>query len=582
MKALKILIFSFILSSVFVGIALGQDLQAIQEDEQAVVEELGVAEPKILPGNLLYPLKDLVRKAKLLFVFDTTKRLETKLRLANEKLLEAKKLAELKRDPKLIQKILDEFQNQISEISNENKERLKEIADKLIHQQLVHQRILQRLENQVSAEVMERIRERRNAHLEKFAQVMLKVEERARIAERLGDELEKMKGSDFKTFKTLELLDEIKEKLPEDVRQKIEQKREEIMERFRERLEGMSDEQKAKFEQYLEKISGSKLKHLEIISELEANEISDRLRQVMERVKERKIEQIEKEREVLATSAQSQITKAEDEIKKAEEKVVKVSENEYGGKAARRLLELAKKHLDEAKKALNEKKYGRAFGLATAAYYEALNAERIVEKIEAIKKSPEKIREKIEKLYPGIELPNDVAKCKIPLMRECPEEEVLRVEKDENGCPIFKCVPTLKSTIVGTIKECKWTMEGCEEAEGKCYCVEITGKGCEILCATKEQKEELEGLVGKKVILFGVNSNVVSTKMCPCYLKYERIKEIEKEEKLVCPTVWDPVCGKDGKTYSNECFARAAGTEVDYKGMCRSQPLLKFEIDRKR
>jgi hypothetical protein len=45
----------------------------------------------------------------------------------------------------------------------------------------------------------------------------------------------------------------------------------------------------------------------------------------------------------------------------------------------------------------------------------------------------------------------------------------------------------------------------------------------------------------------------------------------EQNRERACITLWDPVCGVNGKIYSNSCFAELAGVEIAYKGTCKEE-----------
>ena len=267
-------------------------------DEGVAAEDLEVSEPTLLPDSPFYFLKNWQRGLRSFFTFGAVNKAELKLKFDSEKLLEARKLVEKTKVPEILEKAAENYEKEVNEIK-ETVDKIKEKAtenlevgkflDKFIKQQVLHEKILEKLENQVPEEVFEKIKEVRETHLQKFGEVMQKLEEnKERIQERLEKNLEELKGSQFKDFKNLEILKKLEEKVPEEAKEAIRNVIENTLEKMKEKLEEMSTESQEKFENYIEKIQGIKENKIEIIENIKLKlEGQPGIREKLERVKEK-------------------------------------------------------------------------------------------------------------------------------------------------------------------------------------------------------------------------------------------------------------------------------------------------------
>ncbi len=380
-------------------------LDEIQKEEDISAQDLEIKEPKLLPDSPFYFVKNWWRGIRLGLTSDPTKKALLRQRFANEKLIELKKLAERKKDPKAIEKARKNYEKETEALKRaaeriknlKDKKKVESFLDKFIRHQILHQKLLENLENQVPPETFGKVKETREKHLERFKDVMLKLEDKDKLPERLEKAIEKTKGSEFKEIKALEILKRVEEKTKdEDAKEAIQRARERILNRTKQRLEQMPEKKRKTFEKFIETLPGDKEKRLEILEDLR------------EKLKEN--------------------PKLEEHLKETRKKVLK----------------------------------------------------RIVQKNE----------EKLKKMECPEIVPPEEGFC---------EEGRVIIKKDENGCP-------------------------------------------QIVCVNPSQiKKELKNRLREK---------------------------LSKKKQKVCIDLWDPVCGKDGKTYSNACFAKIAGVEIAHKGIC--------------
>lgn len=526
--------------------------EEVDLDENITAQDLGITDQNILPTSPFYFLKNWERNARLFFIINPIKKAERRLEIANEKLIEAKKLAET--NPQLAEKTLEKYQNEIEKIKervDKIKERAKDnpdidkFLDKFADRQLKHQKLLSRLEEKLPADVSEKVTTIKEKNLQRFGEIMQKLEDRKdKITERLDKTIDESEGGKYKHFKNLEVLIGLEEKVPETAKNAIRKAEENALKRLHGDLEQMPPQDREKFKDYIDKISGNESIHLKIIQKSETEELPEETRTAITEAKEKVFEKLEKRLEKSTEKQKEEILGHIENGEMEDIRTVADLENNLNPATNEEIKTIKDKALNNLRLTLNQ--------INTA---EEQN--EFLDKIKNFDVRQLEVAEKIERISP------DMAEK----MREKVYEKIKeQLEKAKDEKEKEKLLERIAGNDPKQIEVLKRTQEKLgEKLSEKAKASEVIGK---LIVKQLEKVKERMGNLESEEKLDRLKKTVEeSEKISP-----ETKKEIsEIKSKKICTMVWSPVCGVDNKTYSNECSAKAKDIEIAYRGSCKEE-----------
>jgi len=591
------------------------DSLAAIEAEKVKAVDLGIADPGVLPTNPLYFLKEWRRNIKLFFTFNPISRVELEFLYANEKAAEAQKVGEKFSEKEAIAKAAENYIKSQERLktklmslqetsSNPNVDRL---LGKLAEQSVKHAKIFEELSQKFEGE--QSVKKAMEKTIETVAEA-IKKDEPVKFAAKIEKILMEEKGDEFKHFRSLEVIDKIYNKAPEEAKISLERLREDFSNRFNEDLKNVVQkigEQNLK--DALATLAGDESRRLVILEEIKAkanNRVAEAIGQANSL-----IEEAIKEKGDIAARAKEQITIAEAALNELRKRFESVGNNLPS--AAKQLFENAEKNLKIAREAYEAGDYGESYGRARSAEVLARSAFRLFE--EKAAPTSENLEEKLVSLEIKIKNYGEIlesrhwTKDNQPKVYELLDNAKthLNYAREEFSKKNFAGAVLHIGHVNGFLKDLLRIIEESSKLSADVISdkeeeISPLNSQCEIVKnkAAELEKMFLSGAIGvedyeknfapyKEILTKCAN---YQSPAAPTPVKSMPAKPVPVEalptkppsllkptptevpqrfpEQNFCIELYDPVCGVDGKTYSNDCYANRAGVKIQYRGKCQT------------